>query len=209
MVTPPKGHKFTPRSTPLHVAQLVMQLIRYTWEEISSDPDYPFTLTDDPETTGIIFDTAFNKESNAHRTKPVVSITRGAISSQPNNIGDVAFSSTKKNYKNKTSLVRSSVNITTVAANSGEVDMLSNELFNFLVSMRTSLPALTTIHQIQDISLSEVRPAEEDTRVYQAQASMVYLMQYKWVWQTTDIPLNEIGFFINAEKTMDLPSEAV
>lgn len=205
MVTPPKGHKFIPRSTPLHVAQLMMQLIRYTFEAFSSDPDYPFTFTDDLETTGIVLDTAFNKKSKVHRTKPVIVVSRGAISSQQNVIGDVAFSSVKNNFKNKTSLIQSSVNITTIAANSGEVDLLSNELFNFLVSMRTSIPALTTIHQIQGTSLSEVRPLEEDTRLYHAQASMTYLMQYKWTWKTTDIPLSEIGLFVNLSKTMDLP----
>lgn len=197
MVSSPKGHKFTPRSTPLHVAQLVMQLLRYTMESWSEDADYPFTYTSDYQTTKVLLDTAYNKESQVHRTKPLVLVNRGAQQTQSVCLGDTAFSSSKENFKNKTALVNSAVNLTAIGAKSAEVDLLASELFNFLVSTRTVLPGLTSIHKINSVDLGPVSAFEEDTRLYSCQASLTYSMQYKWVWSTENTQLNGINTFIN------------
>lgn len=206
MIAAPTGHKFTPRSTPLHVAQLIMQLLRYTMESWSEDSDYPFKYTSDYQTTGVLLDTAFNKESKIHRTKPLVVVHRGGQQAQNLCLGDVAASDSYSNHKNKTTLVSSTVQVTSIGEKYAEVDLLASEMFNFLVSARTVLPGLTTIHRINALDLGPVSPFEEDTRLYSCSAVMSYSMQFKWVWSIDDDPLNGLGVFLNDEKRIDLSS---
>jgi hypothetical protein len=202
----PVGHKDTPRTTPLHVYQLVMQLLRITLSSEERPADAPFVYTDDPRTTEVFLDTEFNKEAKLYGAKPLLIVSRGAVSSNPIALGDLAEGSFSRTLRNKTSLVSSSVEIKTIARHSAEVDLLSQIIYSFLISCRTVLPALTSMHQIQSISLTPVAAYEEDDHMYYTQATFSYVMQYQWTWDMAPVLLNAIGLHINEKHTLDLPT---
>jgi len=204
MIQPPAGHKFTPKTTPLHVYQLVMQLLRITFENISEDEDFPFIYTNDSKTTGITLDTTFSKETPHYGIRPLVIVSRGNISTQPVGLGDIAEASLGTTKKYKTTVVQSGVVIKILSKKSAEVDLLSNVIYGFLTSCRTILPALTSIHQIKGIDMSQVATLEEDDHMFYTQASINYVMQYQWTWDFTPVLLNEIGLHINEELILDL-----
>lgn len=204
MVRPPVGHKYTPKTTPLHVYQLVMQLLKITFTRLSGEEDFPFTYTDDPKTTGISLDTIFSKESPNYGVRPLVIVSRGNISSQPSSMGDMAESYLSQTREDKTSLVQSNVTIKTLSKRSGEVDILSNIIYGFLVSCRTVLPSLTSIHQIKSMDMSPVSTLEGDDHMYYTQASMEYVMQYQWTWDFTPVLLEGIGLHIINDLVLDL-----
>jgi len=204
LISPPVGHKTTPRTTPLHVYQLVMQLLKITFKHISEDETFPFTYTDDPRTTGLSLDTTFSKESPNYGVRPLVIVSRGSISTQPVSLGDMAEASLGRTLQSKTTMVQSNVTIKTLSKKSGEVDLLSNIIYGFLVSCRTVLPALTSIHQIRGVDMSPVAPLEGDDHMFYTQASIGYVMQYHWTWDITPVLLSEIGLHINDELVLDL-----
>jgi len=204
MVDPPVGHKFTPKTTPLHVYQLVMQLLRITMTTISEDDDFPFLFTDNAETTGVVLDTVYNKEAPTFGKKPLIVVSRGNMSSQIAGMGDTVDARLGRTLQYKTSMVQSSVQIKTIAKHSGEVDILSNIIYNFLLTCRTVLPSLTSIHSIQGVSMSPVAQFEESDHLYYTQASIEFIMQYQWTWDFTPMLFDKIGFYLNNKLIIDL-----
>ena len=204
MVALPIGNKITPRTTPLHVYQLVMQLLRITLKTVSESDDYPFIYTDDIATTGVILDTSFNKEAPTYGKKPLIIVSRGNVSTQPAVLGDRASGSLGTTLSSRTTLVQSSVQVKVISKRSGEADILSNVVYNFLLTCRTVLPALTSIHNIQAISMSPIAQLEEDDHMFYTQASIDYTMQYQWTWDIVPTLLEEIGFHINDKLTIDI-----
>lgn len=168
---PPKGHKLVPRSTPLHVFQLLMQLLKVTFENLG-DSTYPYR--------NVVFDTTYNKESLKTGTKPLIVVSCGDVSTQPIVLQDIAAANVKTFNSYKTTLVSSSVVIKVISPNKTEVEIISNEVFNFLSASRVILPKLTTILRISSISMTQVNKVYRDLPQYYVQCSMSYEMQYLW-----------------------------
>ncbi len=175
----PVGNQYIPRTTPHHVAQLVLLLIRETFRSL--DTDHPLHYTDDFSTTGIHFDTVYNKESGVYGGKPLVLVSRGGLNTAPIAMGDRAFENLKANTSRSTGLVYSSIIVKALADSHGQAEILANEVFNMLITCRTFLPSLTSVLQLQNMSLSEVMEYDEGDHKYYATASVSYAMQYKWV----------------------------
>jgi len=207
-VSPPVGHKFTPRTTPLHVYQLVMQLLRLTFKEISEDPDYPFIYTDSSETTGVYITSILDKTSQMFGAKPIILVTRGGMSTQPISMGDLAQANMMAPQKTKTTFVTSAIDVKVLSRKPNECDILANEVFSFFTACRTVLPYLTKIHKIENISASPVTPYEDDDHVHYVQVQMAYTMQYKWDWSITPTLLGQIGLYINDDLVIDLQEPA-
>lgn len=201
----PKGHALIPGNTPLHVYQLMMQLIRLYFEKAGeSDADYPFKFTDDAGTTGVFIDSVLDKASANYGARPSILVTRGSASSQGVSMGDTVHYPASGESKKGMTLIQSSVDVKALARRESEADILGNQIFSFFVSCRTILPALTSIQRVDTISLSPVIPYEEDDHMYFTQINLGYTMKYKWDWGITPEILNEIGLFINDELKVDI-----
>lgn len=201
---PPVGHRLTPRGTPLHVYQLTMKLLELTFAEVSTDPAYPFTYTQDPATTGLFITSVFDKTASTYGAKPVVLVTRGAMSTRPQVMGDRAKADIDMLSRKGLTLVRSSVDVKVIAERPSEVDIIANEVFSFLTTCRTVLPGLTGIHQIEGASSSQVNTFEDADHLFFVQMEMPYVMPYKWDWAITPTLLGQIGLYINDELRIDL-----
>ena len=204
-MTLPVGNSLTPIGTPYHVSQLVLLLLKYTFAN-QSDPDFPFRYTDNYETTQIIFDTVFNKESEVVGKRPIIIVSRGDVSSQQVSLKDLSYNGPLLNsptYK-KHSLVRSSVQIKILAKHSSEVDILSNEILNFLITCRTILPNLTSILHIDSINVTPVALFEDDGHLFYCIAMLSYVMQYKWIQIDATEILKEIALYFNEDLVVEL-----
>lgn len=204
MISPPVGHRTTPRSTPLHVYQLVLQLLKLTFREISEDPAYPFKLTDDPETTGVFVATTLDKNTKMYGAKPIILVSRGAMTTQQLSMGDRTQASLASYNTQGFTGVHSSVDITVLSGRATTTDIIATEVFGFLTSCRTVLPALMGIQQITGIDASPVAPYEDDDHMYHVQLSLRYFMQYQWSKTLSPTVLGQIGLFINDELRVDL-----
>jgi hypothetical protein len=204
MISPPVGHKLTPRTSPFHVYQLVLQLLKLTFKDISEDPNYPFRLTDDPETTGVFVAATMDKNTKMYGAKPVILVSRGAMSTQQLVIGDRAQAALGLAESKGSTGVHSSVDISVISKHPTTTDIIATEVFGFLTSCRTILPALVSLHQITGISASPVAPYEDDDHMYQVQLSLNYFMQYKWTKTLSERVLAEIGLYINDIHRLDL-----
>lgn len=186
----PIGNAYTPRSTPLHVSQLLRVYLEQTF---SSFPDgHIFKFTRDLATTGIVFDTVFNKESKVYGTKPLILVSSDGYSYGNISQGDLASVHMQSMNARKTSLVNSATIIKVVGENYGTVDILANEVFNMLITARTILPRLTTIHQIIGISTAPINTFDEGDHKYYSQITLSYLLQYQWIHLIPENLLNSI-----------------
>ena len=197
----PIGNQLTPRTTPLHVYQLVLVLLQMTFEEL--EDTHPFRYRPDPDTTGIFFDTVYNKDSEVYGGKPVIVVSRGGVSTSPTVTGDRGLTNNLTGHQLKTGLVSSSVTVKIISSNPGMVDILSNEVFNTLTAIRTLLPSLTSISTVSSFSLSEIAKYEESDVMYYCVAGMSYNMQYKWTHKTKAELLNSISIYLRARGTED------
>jgi hypothetical protein len=178
----PSGNKYTPRTTPLHVYQLVLEIIRETFRGLSDDHIYK--LTEDIETTGVLVDTTYNKDSEAFGRKPLIVVSRGGASTTPAFLGDTAVTDIRLGSAMKTSIVHSSVIVKVISDNLGQVDILANEIFNLLLTCRTVLPQHTSIQTITNISMSDITPFTQGVNQRLCTIMLSYSMQYRW----TSIP---------------------
>lgn len=203
----PYGNIVVPRNTPMHVEALVLHILREVFKEIGPE-DYPFRLTDDPETTRMLIDTEYNKVSEIIGKKPILVVSTGPTSSGPQVLSDLATSDLITGGRNeKTNLARSSIRVGAYGRTRSEAFALGQELFNALAMSRAPLVALAGLQNISDFSLSEPMLMRQDTKVYVCQAGFSYFLQYKWTEVYTPQVLNEIGLFINNEFTLDLSEE--
>jgi hypothetical protein len=197
-MTLPVGSSLTPYSTPMHVYQLVLQLLRETFATMGGD-DYPFRYTPDFETTRILVDTIYNKDSEAFGKKPLLVVSRGGIGMAPTVIGDRGTMNLRTSAGTYTTLVSSSVNVKVIGRTQATTDILANEVFNFLTTCRTLLPRLTAVHTVQGINLSEIGPLEQDDSLFVCIASLNYAMQYRWVQIDPVLLLKGIDFYVNED----------
>lgn len=199
----PYGSKFTPRSTPYHVMELVLQLLRITFRDVEYAV-FPFRYSDDFNQTKILIDTSYNKQSEVAGAKPQLVVSHGDSGSQSISTGDVAQKDWFSCATSKTSLVTSSCMVRAIAKNYNDADLLANEVFNFFMACRTFLPGkLTSIQQIQNISMTQVIPFTQDDTMYQGIVSIVYQLQYKWVQIVTPKVLEGYQLYLNQELIVD------
>lgn len=179
MALRPIGNTLIPVGTPLHVTNLVTVLLKATFATLGS-PDYPFRYTDDIHTTGLMVDSVFNKDSEYWGKKPFVIVSGGDISNTVLATGDIGGIGKHTQNKSKTSMINSSVNFHIASKLNGEVDILRNEIFNFLTTCRTLLPQLTGLHNVNNTAVSPVGQFEQDGPTYFSNGLLAYTIQYKW-----------------------------
>lgn len=182
----------------MHIMQLVLVMLKATFAEIGG-VNFAFRYVNDFEQTGIIIDTEFNKESGAYGKKPALVVARGAVNSQQIAMGDRSSQSIPTQNSTKTSLVHSSVDVRILSKSSVEVDLLGNEVLNFLVSCRTLFPSMLGLHQVSNPTLTAISTLEQDDTMYYATATMSFLMQYKWRHLVPQNILNSLHLYINDE----------
>lgn len=191
----PKGHSLIPRSTPLHVTQLVAQYLRIV---LGSQPDeYPFKWDSDNDKTGIVFDTVYNKESKVYGNRPLIIYHTGVMSCGVIMVDDLADQDIPRQNSLKSNYVTSSTNLKVLSRQFAEVEILKNELFSCLVAIRTFLPAITNIHIITDMTASEVQKFKMDESMYVCELRIGYTMQYMWKHLIPQEIMSDIIFRIN------------
>lgn len=191
----PIGNKYIGRTSPLHVAQLVLLLLKEIFSDL--EEDHPFRYTDDFNTTRINFDTVFNKDSEVYGKKPLIIVSKGSITNNPQMVGDTASKDTQSLGSYRTSLIQSSTEIKVVARESMSVDILGQDIFTILMETRTAIPILTNIHSVTGIQAGIVSKLEEDDVNYYSTVSMSFLMQQLWTWQFDPLLLDSVSLKFN------------
>ena len=215
LVTHPTGHNLIQTFTPLHVTNLFLLALKDTFSSVPPDLNYPFTFNTDYNKTGILIDTVYNRESNIHG-KPYLVVGRGPINTQPIVIGDRIQenytgyinpnSDNTKFFRNfQTTQVHSSINIKIISKHSAEVDILSNEVFSFLVASRTAMTKHMPIQMSSSIMMSEISKFEQDDTMFFCSAQMSYVLQYKWVtWMLQNL-IKSISVYLSTFITDSKP----
>lgn len=203
VMTLPIGHNHIPYGTPLHVTQLALALLKAAFAEMGGE-DYAYRYQNDFDATGIVIDTVFNKDSGVYGKKPQLVVARGGISPQQVSLGDRADKSVKTTNEVQTSLIQSSLEIRVLSKSSLEVDILGNEVFNFLLMCRGLFPKMLGVHIANHPNLSAVSQTEQDDTLYVCTASLQYSMQYKWLVLPPQELLKGIDFYINDIFTFEL-----
>jgi hypothetical protein len=197
----PVGNKYTPQTTPLHVSQLIHLYLKETFKSIPDN--HPFQHKDDFDLTGVIFDTVYNKESKIYGSKPIVIVSSGDFAYGNLALGDrAATHEPSMNYR-QTSIVQSSVIIKVIGDHYGSIGIIGNEVFNMLITARTLLPNITSIHQVQGIQASQIATFEEGDHMYYQQIILSYAMQYKWVHLVPQNVLNSIALNMDSSGAVD------
>jgi hypothetical protein len=205
-VDKPIGHKYSAYATPMHITQLSLVMLKATFAELGEE-GFVFRFTQDFNTTGVVIDTTYNKESEIYGKKPAIIVNRGGVSSQQISTSDLAGQNINTSAALKTSLVTASLIIKILSKMQSEVDYLSNEVFNFLLMCRSVFPSLMGLHRVEHPTLSEISVTEQDDTMYYCVASLPYSMQYKWTHLVPQNILNSIGFYVNDQFIFDIPEQ--
>ena len=188
----PLGNPLIPYDTPLHVTELLLQILKITFEDLPEDYPYRF-VRDDFDSSGIAFDVALNKDSEVYGRKPLVVVSRGMQGAGPTVVGDLVHVNLPTHAKAGSNLVTSSVNIQVVSKTKAEVEIVAQHIFSLLLMCRTHMPKLLGIHMVNSLSLSEVTKMEDDDTVFHTQISLDYSIQYKWSQETKNEVLRGIA----------------
>lgn len=192
----PLGNPLIPYDTPLHVTELILQILKITFEDLPEDYPYRF-VRDDFDSSGIAFDVALNKDSEVYGRKPLVVVSRGTQGAGPTIVGDLAHVDLPTHLKAGSNLVTSSVNIQVISKTKAEVEIISQHIFSLLLMCRTHMPRLLGIHMANSISLSEVSKMEDDDTIFHTQMVLDYSIQYKWTQETKNEVLKSIATHIS------------
>lgn len=207
-MTKPFGNSVIPRSTPMHVEALTLQILRETFKDIGPE-EYPYRLTDDFATTRILIDTEFNAVSEMLGIKPILVLSTGGTAMGPGSMQDLATYDLKDGGRQeKTNMAQSSLGVKVHGRTRGETLVLGNEVFNIMALSRTWLPRLTGVQSVGNVTLTQPVPFEQDTKVYMCEVSMNYFIQYKWVDVFTPEVLRAIGLHFNDELVLDLQEQS-
>lgn len=193
----PRGNPLVPYGTPLHVAELVLALLRLTFAALPED--HPYRFTDDYATTGILFDTTYNKDSGAFGVKPLVIVSRGGQSTAPIMTGDMAALSKALERRSGSTLVSASVDIQVRGRAKAETEIVGQLVFGMLTACRTLLPELAGVHMVENLSLSPSIRDDRDDAQFVARLSLNYSMQYAWQWTLPAELLRVLGLSINED----------
>ena len=178
----PLGNPLVPYETPYHVVELIIQLLKITFNEIP--PDEPFHFDpDDFNHTKILFDTTYNKESNAV-AKPLIVVSRGQQSASTIDIGDRTpiYHSIGEGFVNSkfSNFIDANLEIRIISKNKSEVEILGQHVFAFIMCVRVMLNKYVHIHMIRQVDLTPVQRQDKDTEAYMCMLNMAYVMQPKW-----------------------------
>lgn len=202
MVVRPTGNTITPVSTPLHVYKLVYLVLQDVFR--SQDPDkWPFTLTDDFETTQVGFDTVYNKASDYYGKKPLIVVSRGPQSTAPLAIADRGATNMQTMNTLGSTVVRSSVEIKVVSKEPEEADIIGQHIFNVLQFSRVTLAQVLGLVSVEGVSMSHVAPIDQEDHMFFVSISMGYQLQYMWSQFVPQNILNSIALTMNSVKTFE------
>lgn len=193
----PRGNPLVPYGTPLHVAELVLALLRLSFAALPED--HPYRFTDDYATTGILFDTTYNKDSGAFGVKPLVIVSRGGQSTAPIMTGDMAALSKALERRSGSTLVSASVDIQVRGRAKAETEIVGQLVFGMLTACRTLLPELAGVHMVENLSLSPSIRDDRDDAQFVVRLSLNYSMQYAWQWTLPTELLRVLGLSINED----------
>ena len=192
----PLGNALIPYGTPLHVTELVLQLLKLVFQDFPEDHPYRYD-PDDYENTGVAFDVVFNKKSKIYGKRPIIVVNRGPQTTDPAMIGDFAGADLMNYIKRGSGLLSSSVNILVGSRSKPDVEIISQHIFSYLMTCRTHLPRLTGVHMAMNISLSDVSRADDDDEFFQSSITLSYVMQYLWTQTEVLDKLNSIIMSFN------------
>lgn len=193
----PLGSPLIPYGTPLHVTELFLQVLKTTFADFPEDYPYRY-IPGDYTASGVAFDVALNKDSNIYGKKPLIVVSRGAQTTSPQVIGDIAHVNLPRNVKFGTGLVSSSVNVAVSSRVKAEAEIVAQLVFGTMMLCRTHMPQLLGIHMVDAIQLTDVNRMDEDDAMFVANAMFQYTTQYVWKQTTIDAVLRGIG--INLER---------
>ena len=198
----PLGNPLLPYGTPQHVAELVMLILKLTFEEL---PDkHPYRFRQDINQTGILFDVHLNKEADIWGKKPIVVVSRGAQSAGVTMTGDMATRNLPLHRSERSNMVDSSVDIKVVSKLRAECENIGQLVFSTLLTCRTLLPSLCNVHMVQNLSMSPAAKLELDDTCFLVQLSFQYTMQYIWKQASPKHLLQAVELHVQQQKT-DIP----
>lgn len=183
----PIGNPLVPHGTALHVTELFLQFLKIVFEDVPADYPYKY-IENDFENSRIAFDVNLNKESEIYGKRPIVIVSRGQQSTTPTEIGDLALSNFRNNFKVGSNLYTSSINFQVVSSAKAECEIVAQNIFSVLMFYRTHLPKILNLHMVESIMLSEVDKMEDDDTIFTVQGAVNYLGQCVWT-QSTNTPL--------------------
>lgn len=175
----PLGNTLTPQGTPMHVAQAFIALQRQCFSELPEEHPFRF-VPDDFERTGVLFDTSYNKDSEAVGKKPLIVVTRGAQSTSPIMYRDIGSMDPRTGHSFNSGIVASSVMARIIGRSRGEVDLLGQHVFGFCMMSRVALPKLLGVHMVDSIALTDPARFEQDDAMYATLLTVSYSMQFIW-----------------------------
>ncbi len=181
----PRGNQFQQCRTPSHIVELFKLKLQDIFADTPDDYPWKFLPNDN---TKICFDLEHNKDSRVYGKKPCIIFSRGDLNASPIVLGDRVALSMSSGAGAGTTLINSSMQIKVLGRKLSEVDILSNEIFHFLVASRTSLREWTYITTVNNMALSPINPYDTGDHNYYCVISMAYTMQYQWNY-TIDAPL--------------------
>lgn len=197
----PPIHSQTIQHSPYHLVQLLILILQDFFSE-GLPKDYYWKWTPDFETTQILFDTVFNKESAAIAKKPIIVVSHGDLTNQRTVIGNTHSGSfnlqTGSVETMNLSLGNTILICQVVSSLHSESSLIATLLFNYFIALQSILPPLLGIHQVHNVNMSTTSPIRESETMYVTTVSMPVSIQLAWLQsiQPTAELLHAIGLKI-------------
>lgn len=191
----PLGNPLVPYGTPLHITELFLRLLKMTFAEFPEGHPLRYN-PDDYEKSGIAFDVSLNKESGIYGKKPLVVVRRGSQQCANIVLGDTASVHVPTSNGHGSNTYVSTIEIQILSRVKAEAEIIGQYVFNFMLFARTHFPALTGLHMVQNIMLSEVSRMEDDDAMFTSSATFAYTGQYIWARMRNDPVLRSVGVAI-------------
>lgn len=183
-VSIPPIHSQTIQHSPYHLTQLLILLLQDFFSE-GLPKEYYWKWTPDFDTTQILFDTSYNKESAAIGKKPIVVVSHGDLTNQRTVLGNV-HSGDFNPKKGSANIMNLSLGNTmficqVVSSLYSESSLIATLIFNYFVAMQALLPDLLGIHQVHNVHMSTTSPIRESETMYVTTVSMPVAIQLAWI----------------------------
>lgn len=184
VVNIPPIHAQTIQHSPYHITQLLI-LILQDFFSAGLPKDYYWKWTPDFNTTQVLFDTVYNKESAAVAKKPIIIVSHGDLITQQAVMGNVHSADFNKktgsvNIMNL-SLGNSTIFCQVVSPKYSESSLIATMIMYFLLAIQSVLPVLLGIHHVHSISMSTTSPIKESETMYVTTVTMPISMQLAWI----------------------------
>ena len=178
----PLGNPLVPYETPYHVVELIIQILKITFNDLPEDHPFYFDPKDFNHSK-ILFDTTYNKESNAV-AKPLIVVSRGQQSASTIDLGDRTplYHAIGEGYKGSefSNFVDANLEVRIISHNKSETEILGQYVFAFIMCTRTILNHLSHVHMIRQVDLTPVQRQDKDTEAYMCMLNVAFVMQMKW-----------------------------